>query len=146
MLGAVVVALTFGVHLLFTPLHLAWNHHLPVAPVGGHLHGHDGAASAQAVPRPAPHRHGDGAHAHRAQPEDPRPADSGHQPHSVVDHFDPLVLPQTRYETACARVESGLALPVVDARPRLAAGRSEVGPSPPPPRDAASARAPPIVV
>lgn len=132
------VGLALLLQLALAPLHLARHDHL--AP----LHAHAGLDDGHHVH--GVHGHG---HDHDGRPsEQPEPGrDPGHAPHPAADHFDLFGEPAT----APGGGQLGLALApqsgAVWIRPVPESAELDVPescPRPPPPRDAASPRAPPI--
>lgn len=133
---AAIVALAFALQTAFVPLHLARNDHvLPVA-AEAHVHGLGSIAHEDHGPRH------DGRH---SASDDAEP---DHEPHPVADHLDQLAepaTPPTFGPTDVALAPPALPMLPPEAPTSVGAGEPESCPRPPPPRDAAPPRAPPIV-
>jgi len=130
---AAIVGLAFVLQMTFVPLHLARNDHVLSNPSGAHVHTH-GLLTRE-------------DHGHRHDRTHTGSGDD-HEPHPVADHLDQLAEPATpptfgHTELGLApRAFAALALDIPTSR---CVGEPESCPRPPPPRDAAPPRAPPIV-
>jgi hypothetical protein len=133
---AAIVGLAFVLQVSFVPLHLAWNDHVLPGASEAHVHTHGPLAHESDG-----HRHG-GSHSESDDPE------SDHEPHPVADHTDQLAepaTPPTFGHTDPALAPRAFTILPQDMPTSVAMGEPDSCPRPPPPRDAAPARAPPIV-
>jgi hypothetical protein len=134
---------------LLVPLHLAGNDHVYLGSGERHVHSHGELVHVDTGPEQgAGHGH---AHSptHAPEPRQGGEPDSEHRPHPVSDHAVLLAKPTA----PLILLQAALAPPVhgepfvLPNGPRLClAESSEAVPRPPPPRDAAAPRAPPVVV
>jgi len=130
------VALSFVLESAFVPLHLALNDHVLAGTSGAHVHTHGALAHEDDG-----HRH-DGGHSKPGQPE------SDHEPHPAADHRDQLAepaVPPNFAHVSLALAPRALTILPADARSSIRADEPDSCPRPPPPRDAARPRAPPIL-
>lgn len=133
---AAIVSLAFVLQMAFVPAHLAWNDHVVPGASGGHVHTH------------GRHTHDDHGHRHDAAHSESDDPESDHEPHPVSDHLDQLAepaTPPTFGHTDLALAPQAFTVLSLDTPTSVRVGEPESCPRPPPPRDAAPARAPPIV-
>lgn len=131
---AAIVGLALALRMAFVPLHLAWNDHVLLDASVTHVHVHEPLQGDDG------HRHG----SEHSPSDDPR---SDHEPHPVADHLEPLVVPATPTfaHADLAPAPSSFTISSADEAECVSGRDPESRPRPPPPRDTAPARAPPIV-
>ncbi len=147
---AAIVGFAFALHLVWVPLHLAWNDHALPGTAEEHGHGH-GCGSEHGHGRGCGSEHGHHADAgdryhHHDAPSDDTP--SNHSPHPATDHFEHLAEAATPPSADCGAIAHAPSLIAVHP-PQVSLAAAIVAvdswPRPPPLGAAASPRAPPIV-
>lgn len=133
---AAIVGLAFVLQMAFVPLHLAWNDHVLPGVTGVHVHTLGLLA------------HENDGHRHDRRHSESDDRESDHEPHPVADHLDQLAepaTPPTLGHTVLVLAPQALTILPQDMPASVGVDEPESCPRPPPPRDAAPARAPPIV-
>ena len=133
---AAIVGLAFVLQMAFTLLHLAWNVHVLPGESGARVHAHGLLV------------HENDGHRHDRGPSESDDPESDHEPHPVADHLDQLAapaIPPSLVHTDLALAPQAFTILPPDTAASVGVGEPQTCPRPPPPRDGAPPRAPPIV-